>query len=168
MDISESGSRFVIDDNGVLRENITNSRVLIFSCGAYRSMCDALFEQFQSGSGVILYRMGQGYARKLVDGIVKLNLPMEEAIKVYQKLSYLAGWGKVKIKIEDENRGMCTVHKSAFVLRRSDVGSTSCFFFSGVLSTITTSLYNGKDYSAKEVECVSGGFENCRFVIAPS
>lgn len=116
------------ENDGNLREILTNSRVILISCPAYRSMCDALYEQFRSGSGVILLRMGQGYARKLTEGISKLNLTTEEAIRVYQKLSYLAGWGSVRIMIEDEKRAMCTVRKSPFVLRRNDVGSTSCFF----------------------------------------
>ena len=159
-----SSAGFITEGDGVLRESITNSRIVIFGCAAYRSMCDSLFEQFQSGSSVILYRMGQGYARKLVETVSKLNLQQEEAIKVYEKLSYLAGWGNVKIKTIDEKKAVCTVRKSAFVLRRSDIGLTSCFFFSGALSTIASSIA-GKEFFAKEVECVSGGSEYCKFII---
>jgi len=116
-------------------------------------MCDSLFEQFQSGSGVILYRMGQEYARKLVEGVAKLNLSPNEAIKVYRRLALLAGCGNVKINVDLENvveSSECTVHCSAFVLRRKDAGKTTCFFFSGGLSTIASSLV-GKPYVAKEV-----------------
>jgi predicted hydrocarbon binding protein len=155
------------EDDGILRESITNARVIMFSCAAYRSMCDSLFEQFQSGSGIILYRMGQGYARKLTEGISKLELSREEAVKVYQKLSYMAGWGNVKIMVEDEKSGICTVHKSAFVLRRKDVGATSCFFFSGALSTIASSIV-GRDFTAREVHCETGGYDYCRFAIQQS
>ena len=159
-----SSAGFLTVEDGILREAVTNSRIILFSCSAYRSMCDSLFEQFQTGSGIILYRMGQGYARKLTDGVTSLNLPREEAIEVYQKLSYHAGWGKVKLKVENEREAVCTVRKSAFVLRRSDVGRTSCFFFSGALSTIASSIM-AKEFTAKEVECVTGGFEYCKFAI---
>lgn len=57
----ESGARFIVsEDEGTLREMVTNSRIILFSCPAYRSMCDSLYEQFKSRSGVILFRMGQG------------------------------------------------------------------------------------------------------------
>jgi len=161
----ESGALLIkSEDDGTLREVVTNSRIILFSCPAYRSMCDALYEQFKSGSGIILFRMGQGYARKLTEGISKLNLTIEEAIKVYEKLSFMAVWGTVKILIEDDRRAMCTVRKSAFILRRNDVGPTSCFFFSGALSTIASSMA-GREFVAKEIECVTGGYEYCKFVI---
>lgn len=159
-----SSSFFTQESDGVLRESVTSSRVIVFSCAAYRSMCDSLFEQFKSGAGIILYRMGQGYARKLFEGITKLELSMEESIKVYQRLSYVAGWGNVKILVEDETRAVCTVHRSAFVLRRKDVGPTSCFFFSGALSTIASS-FMGREFSAREIECETGGFPFCKFVL---
>jgi predicted hydrocarbon binding protein len=162
-----SGPEIIAENKGVLRESVTNSRIMIFSCAAYRSMCNSLFDQFQSGWGIILYRMGQGYAEKLVEGISELNLSREEAIEMYQGLAWFAGWGDVKIKIEDEKKSVCTVRRSAFVLRRSDVGSTSCFFFSGALSTIASSVM-GKKFDAREDECVSGGFEHCKFVLTES
>jgi predicted hydrocarbon binding protein len=155
------------EHDGILRENMTRARIMLFSCSAYRSMCDSLFEQFQSGAGIILYRMGQGYARKLGEGISKLELSQDDAIKAYQKLSYLAGWGNVKLKVEDEKSAVCTVHKSAFVLRRKDIGSTSCFFFSGALSSIASSILK-TEFTTREVQCETGGFEHCKFVITKS
>jgi predicted hydrocarbon binding protein len=152
------------EHDGILREKITNVRVIIFSCAAYRSMCDSLFEQFQSGAGIILYRMGQGYARKIVEAIEKLDLPEDDAAKMYQKLAYWAGWGNTKIYVEDKNRAFCTIHRSAFVLRRKGIGNTTCFFFSGVMSTIASSILK-RDFTAKEVQCEAGGFDHCRFVI---
>jgi predicted hydrocarbon binding protein len=158
-------SIFVQENDGVIRESVTNSRIIVFAAAAYRSMCDSLFEQFQSGAGIILYRMGQGYARRLVEGIEKLELSTDEAIKVYQRLCYVAGWGNVKIFIEDETKAVCTLHRSAFVLRRKDIGKTSCFIFTGLLSTIATSMMK-QEFVAKEVECETGGFPFCKFVLS--
>jgi len=162
---SKQSALITEEPNGVLREGVTNSRIILFSCSAYRSMCDSLFEQFQSGSGVILYRMGQGYARKLVEGVSNLNLPTEETIKIYQRLSLGAGWGNVKIKVTEGQVPECTSYRSAFVLRRKDAGSTTCYFFAGALSTIARSLVRKEEVVVKEVECEAGGFERCRFVI---
>lgn len=153
------------EPNGILRESMTNSRIILFSCSAYRSMCDSLFEQFQSGSGIILYRMGQGYARKLVEGVSNLNFPLEDTIKIYQKLSLAAGWGNVKIKVIEGQVPECTLHHSAFVLRRKNAGTTTCYFFAGALSTIASSLVKKEMVAVKEVECEAGGFEHCRFII---
>jgi len=76
-------------ENGVLRDNFSNRRIIIFSCSAYRSMCDSLYDQFQSGAGVILYRMGEGYGRKLVKGFPQLGLSREEMVDALCKLSHL-------------------------------------------------------------------------------
>lgn len=151
-----------MDERGVLRENMSKSRVIVMSCSAYRSMCDALVEQFQSGSEIILYSMGQGYAKRLVEAIEALELPLEEAIKVYQRLAYMAGWGNIKLSILDDRHAECTVQRSAFILRRQDLRKTTCYFFSGVLATVASSL-NGSKSISKELECKVGGFERCRF-----
>ena len=60
---TEDPSKFLTSENGVLRESLTQARVMLFGCSAYPSMCDALYEQFHSGAGVILYRMGEGYGQ---------------------------------------------------------------------------------------------------------
>ena len=152
------------EESGVLRESITQSRIMLFGCSAYRSMCDALFEQFQSGAGVILYRMGEGYARKVIEPVTKSHLKGDEAIKTYQRLAYVSGWGNMKLHMLSEDSAECIVEKSAFVLRRPDVGDRSCFFLCGVLGAVATAII-GHRCVAREVSCETAGSQNCKFLV---
>lgn len=169
LDLSEQkrdSSSLVNRDNIVLRESITNARVILFSCSAYRSMCDALYDQFQSGAGVILYRMGEGYAKKLLGAIPKLGLNRDEVIEGFEQLSFLAGWGKLNLRIKEDFSAECVVDKCAFVLRREGIGPTSCYFFSGVLGSVAKELFK-QEYRAHEVKCESSGSPVCRFQVDP-
>jgi predicted hydrocarbon binding protein len=152
------------DEKGVLRDNFSNRRVIIFSCSAYRSMCDALYDQFQSGAAVILYRMGEGYGRKLVKGVPQLGLSREEMIEAFEKLAHSAGWGKISIKITEEKNGEVIVQESAFLLRREDVGPISCHFLAGVLAGGASELLEG-EYKGQEIRCASKEAGVCRFRI---
>src|ERR1700730_185524 len=165
MSFNESEAGFIREDRGVLREFLTNSRVMLFGCSAYRSMCDALYEQFQSGAGVILYRMGEGYGRKVAAAIPISEMSREDAIKVFQKLALLAGWGNVKIKILDEKTAECIVHKSPSVLHRNDAGNVSCYFLSGVLSAIASALFR-KKFTTREISCEITGGNACKFLVS--
>jgi hypothetical protein len=100
-DLSRDNSIVSRDEKGVLREGITGARVMIFSCSAYRSMCDALFDQFQSGAGIILYRMGEGYARKLIEALPKLGMSADDLIQGLKSLGFLAGWENFRLKLPD-------------------------------------------------------------------
>ncbi|SRR5579875_622893 len=151
-------------DNLVLRDTVTSARVIVMSCSAYRSMCDALFDQFQSGAGVILYRMGEGYSRKLLGAVPKLGVDREQIIKGFERLSYLAGWGKLNLRLRDDLSAECIVEKCAFVLRREGIGPTTCYFFSGVLSSLAKELFK-QEYRTKEVRCESSGSPFCKFEI---
>src|ERR1700719_1028544 len=164
MSYTESELGFIREDHGVLREFLTNSRVMLFGCSAYRSMCDGLYEQFQSGAGVILYRMGEGYGRKVASSIPIADMSREDAIKVFQKLALLAGWGNIKIKILDEKTAECIVHKSPFVLHRKDAGNVSCYFLSGVLSAIASALF-AKKFTTREISCEMTGSSVCKFLV---
>lgn len=152
------------EQEGVVRENMLNSRVMVFSCSAYRSMCDELYEQFQSGASVILYRMGKGYATKLAAAIPKLGSTEQSAIDGFVKLARLSGWGDVHCKVSSETSADCIVHHSPFVLKRPDIGRTSCYFLSGVLAAVASHIY-GKRFDAKEVECEASDSAYCRFKI---
>ena len=152
------------DEKGVLRDNFSNHRVIIFSCSAYRSMCDALYDQFQSGAAIILYRMGEGYGRKLVQGVPQLGLSRDEMIEAFEKLAHLAGWGKLSVKITDEKNSEVIVEESPFLLRRQDIGPTSCHFLAGVLAG-AASLLLGGEYKAQELRCASKEKGICRFRI---
>ena len=81
------------EQGGILRDALTGSRVMIFSCSAYRSMCDTLFDRFKSGAGTILYGMGEGYGQKLFVSMQKFELQRDEAIEALQALADAAGWG---------------------------------------------------------------------------
>ncbi|MHB8565520.1 MAG: V4R domain-containing protein [Nitrososphaerales archaeon] len=151
------------DGKDLLRDSITNSRVVVMGCSGYRSLCDALYEQFQSGSSVILYRMGEGYARNLLSAVPKLGMNTEQVIHGFERLAFLAGWGKINLRIIDDSTVECVVEKCAFVLRRQDVGSTSCYFFSGVLGAVTSALFD-KKFTAKEVKCETSGTPPCKFM----
>ena len=105
-------SGILVRDGLVLRDSITNARVILMSCSAYRSMCDTLFDQFQSGASVILYQMGQGYAKKLIAASSKMGLSREEIISGFERLAFLSGWGKPKVRIIDENKVECVAEKS--------------------------------------------------------
>jgi predicted hydrocarbon binding protein len=162
-----SGDEAIIhrDEKGILRENFSNRRVIIFSCSAYRSMCDALYEQFQSGAGIILYRMGEGYGSKLVRGLSGLDLSEEEKIQAFEKLAHLAGWGKLAIKVdEDKKSGEVIVEESPFTLRRHDIGPISCHFMAGVLAGGASELF-GTEYKAQELRCAAKDGGVCRFRI---
>lgn len=157
-------SELLSRDNIVLRETITNSRVIIMSCSAYRSMCDALFDQFKSGAGVILYRMGEGYSKKLFGAVPKLGMTNEEVISGFERLAYLAGWGKINLQMIDSLNAECVVEKCAFVLRRGDIGQTSCYFFSGILSALASELLK-REYRTMEMECEASGSAFCKFKV---
>jgi predicted hydrocarbon binding protein len=153
------------DENGVLRDNLSNRRVIILSCSAYRAMCDSLYDQFQSGAGVILYRMGEGYGRKLVNGVPQLGMSKEEMVDALAKLSYLAGWGKLTINISEDSNGDAVLEDSPFTLRRNDIGPTTCHFMSGVLTGGASELF-GVEYKTQEIKCSSHGESKvCRFAI---
>ncbi len=160
----DNPSAFLTSENGVLRESLTHARVMLFSCSAYRSMCDALYEQFQSGAGVILYRMGEGYGRKVASTVPMGDMTREEAVKVFQRVALLAGWGNIKIQIVDEKTAECVVHKSPFVLHREDAGKVSCYFMSGVLSATANVLF-GKKFTTREILCGTAGASSCKFVV---
>jgi predicted hydrocarbon binding protein len=151
-------------DNGVLRASPTNARVFMLGCSGYRAMCDLLYEQFQSGAGAILYRMGEGYARKLVAAMPLDIMSREEAVKIFQRLAMLSGWGNIKLKVVDEKTAECTVTDSPFVLYREDVGSTSCYFLSGILSGVASALM-GTKFTAVETLCKARGSTCCKFNI---
>jgi predicted hydrocarbon binding protein len=152
------------EQNGVLMETVLNSRVMLFSCSAYRAMCDELYDQFQSGASVILYRMGKGYARKLSAAIPKFGSTKEGAISGFEQIAKIAGWGEMHCRVVDESRAECVVHHSPFVLRRTGIGHISCYFLSGVLASIATDIYN-KRFESQEIECESSGSRYCRFNI---
>ena len=153
------------DEKGDLRDNLSNRRVIIFSCSAYRSMCDALFEQFQSGATVILYRMGEGYGKRLVKGVSQLGQAQEEKLDTFHKLAFLAGWGKINIKVNKDYNGEVIVEESPFLLRRNDIGLTSCHFLSGVLAGAASELF-GQACKAVELRCASKSDSPiCRFRI---
>ncbi len=152
------------DERGVLRDNFSNRRVIIFSLSAYRSMCDALYDQFQSGASIILYRMGEGYGRKLVKGIPQLGLSREERIEAFDKLAYMAGWGKISIKISDVTSADVIVEESPFLLRRADASPFSCHFLAGVLGGGASEMFGG-EYKAQEIRCASKEGGVCRFNI---
>ena len=152
-------------ENGVLRDNFSNRRIIIFSCSAYRSMCDSLYDQFQSGAGVILYRMGEGYGRKLVKGFPQLGLSREEMVDALCKLYHLAGWGKLTINVSDDANGDAVLEDSPFTLRRNDIGPTTCHFMSGVLAGGGAEIF-GMEYKAQEIKCASRGESKvCRFAV---
>ena len=152
------------EQDGIVRENLLNSRILIFSCSAYRSMCDELYEQFQSGASVILYRMGKGYARKLAAAIPKLGSTEQSAIDGFVHLARLSGWGEIHCRISNETSADCVVRNSPFVLNRPNIGRTSCYFLSGVLAAVASDIY-GKKFDAQEIECETQGTAYCRFKI---
>lgn len=154
-------------DGLVLRDTVTESRVVILSCSAYRSMCDELYDRFQSGAGVILYKMGEGYARKMTAALPKLGMNVQDLMTALERLSYMAGWGNMKVRVIDESNIECVVEKSAFVLRRNDIGPTSCYFLSGVLGATASRLF-GKEFVAKESTCESSGAKLCKFRIESS
>ncbi len=164
MTLTEQNEITLREQDGVLRESLLNSRIMVFSCSAYRSMCDELYEQFQSGASVILYRMGKGFARKLSAAIPKLGGTKQSAIDGFVQLAKMAGWGDIHCRILDETSAECVVHRSPFVLHRTDIGRTSCYFLSGVLASIATDIYK-KKFDAQEVECLADGSNNCRFKI---
>ncbi|MDG6994661.1 MAG: hypothetical protein JRN52_01955 [Nitrososphaerota archaeon] len=151
-------------DDLVLRDTVTDSRVIVMSCSAYRSMCDELYNQFQSGAGVILYRMGEGYASKMFAAFPKLGSSTDDLLRGLERLSYMAGWGRMKARVLDESNMECIAEKSAFVLRRDDIGPTSCYFLSGVLGATASKLFQ-RQFIAREVSCESGGAKLCRFKI---
>jgi uncharacterized protein len=150
--------------NGDLRDVLTNSRVMIFSCSAYRSMCESLYEQFQSGASVILYRMGEGYARELLKGYPKEGKASAEMIKGLEGLARLAGWGNVRIRIIDERSSECIVQSSAFIFIRENTGESSCHFFAGVLAGVASGIFE-KDFIAHEILCQGSGSTVCKFKI---
>ena len=152
--ISEAEGLLHRDAEGVLRDNLGNHRVFIFSCSAYRSMCEALYDQFQSGAGIILYRMGEGYGTKLVKGVPQLGLSKEEMIEAFSKLSHLAGWGKIIINFNPGKETEAIVEGSPFLLWKKGIGPTSCFFMSGVLAGAASELL-GEEYKVQEVKCAS-------------
>ncbi|MGI0080906.1 MAG: V4R domain-containing protein [Nitrososphaerales archaeon] len=164
MTLKEADQITLGEQEGVLREGLLNSRVMVFSCAAYRSMCDELYEQFQSGASVILYRMGKGYARKLVAVTPKFGSTGESAIDGFIRLARLSGWGDIHCKISNETSVDCIVHHSPFVLRRPDIGRTSCYFLSGVLATVASHIY-AKKFEAQEIECETHGTSYCRFKV---
>jgi predicted hydrocarbon binding protein len=161
---TEDPSKFLTSENGVLRESLSHARVMLFGCSAYRSMCDALYEQFQSVAGVILYRMGEGYGIKVASTVPVSEMSRENAIKIFQRIGLLADWGNIKIRIVDEKSAECIVHKSPFVLYREDSGKVSCYFLSGILSA-TASVLFGKKFTTREVSCITAGATSCKFVI---
>jgi predicted hydrocarbon binding protein len=154
------------DETGVLRDRVTNARVLVLSTSAYRTMCDELFEQFQSGAGVILYRMGEGYARDLTNLLPKLGATPEEVLRGLKRLGYLGGWGKFNFEVQPGNEDSvdCMVEKSAFLLRREDAGLVTCYFLSGILGTVVGQIFS-KKFVAREIRCVSAGAPLCEFRI---
>jgi predicted hydrocarbon binding protein len=155
----------VRDENGILRTPPANARVILFSCSGYRAMCDLLYEQFQSGASIILYRMGEGYARRLVESVSLEDLNRDEILNVFQKLALMAGWGNMHLRILDERTAECIATDSPFVLHRNDVGHVSCFYLSGILSGIASALFKSK-FAATEVSCKSSGSPLCRFTIS--
>jgi predicted hydrocarbon binding protein len=152
------------EDRGILRTSPTNARVILLSCSGYRAMCDLLYEQFQSGAGTILYRMGEGYARKLVSSMPMDEITHEDAFKAFQNLALLAGWGRMNLKILDEKTAECLADDSPFVLYRSDGGHTSCFFLSGVLSGIASAMFKC-NFKAVELACKTSRAPLCKFMI---
>jgi predicted hydrocarbon binding protein len=155
----------VKDERGILRASPTHGRVILFSTSGYRAMCDLLYEQFHSGASIILYRMGEGYARKLVESMPLDNVSREEALDIFQKLAMMAGWGTMNLRILDERTAECLATDSPFVLHRNDVGHVSCFYLSGVLSGIASALFKSK-FAALEVSCRTSGSPMCRFTIS--
>jgi predicted hydrocarbon binding protein len=127
-------------------------------------MCDALYDQFQSGAGIILYRMGEGYGNKLVKSLAKLDLSQEEKIQAFEKLAHLAGWGKLSINVDGSENGEVVVEDSPFILRRQDIGPNSCHFMAGVLAGGASELF-GSAYKAQELRCASKDGGVCRFRI---
>jgi predicted hydrocarbon binding protein len=130
-------------------------------------MCDALYDQFQSGAAIILYRMGEGYGRKLVMGLPQLGLSRDEMIQTFQKLAHLAGLGKLSIKTIDQKNAEVIVEESPFLLRRQDIGPVSCHFMTGVLAGGAGELFSG-EYKAQELRCASIESGICRFRIYQS
>jgi predicted hydrocarbon binding protein len=154
------------DHDDVLRDTLTNSRVMILSCSAYRCMCETLFDTFKSGAGVILYEMGFGYSRKLAETISKLQLSIADALQTMEMLARAAGWGRLTVRMLDEDsRAECVVVKSAFVVRRNDIGPVSCHFLAGVLGGAASQLFDAK-FKARETACASSGAQVCKFEIA--
>jgi predicted hydrocarbon binding protein len=164
--ISDDAGLIYRDEAGVLRDNFSTRRVIIFSCSAYRSMCDSLYDQFQSGAGIILYKMGEGYGRKLVKGVVQLDLSQNEVIEAFEKLSHLAGWGKIMIKINDQNNIEAAVENSPFMLKREDAGPYSCHFLAGVLGGGASEMFSS-EYKALETRCAVKDSGVCKFRISP-
>lgn len=154
------------DEKGVLRDNFSDHRVIIFSCSAYRSMCDSLYDQFQSGASIILYKMGEGYGRKLVKGVAKLELPQDELFEAFEKLSHLAGWGKITFKISSEKDIDTIAENSPFILRREGIGSFTCHFLAGVLGGGASEIFRS-EYKAQEIRCAAKEAGVCRFRIIP-
>jgi len=162
--LSEDIGLLARDEAGVLRDTITNARVLVISAAGYRAMADSLFDHFSSGAGVILLRMGEGYARKVLGSFSSVEEPQQQLIEGFQQLAFLAGWGKVNLRISNDAEAECVVEKCAFVLRRSDIGPTSCYFFTGMLSGIGSELMK-KKFKAQELKCATGGSSVCKFKI---
>lgn len=163
---SEEAGSIHRDEKGILRDNFSERRVIIFSCSAYRSMCDSLYDQFQSGASIILYKMGEGYGRKLLKGVAKLDLRLDELVEAFQKLSHSSGWGKISIKITNENNADVIVEDSPFLLRREDIGPVTCHFLAGVLGGGGSEMFKA-DYKAQEIRCASKEAGVCRFRVYP-
>ncbi len=152
--------------DGVIREAYTAARVMIWSCSAYRSMCDALYDQFQSGAGVILYRMGEGYGAKLSKAIPTLILSPEMVIQVFEKATSSAGWGKLQLKMADKRSAECIVENSAFLLYRNEIGPVTCHFLAGVLGGVWSGIF-GKETKVQEVKCgARGNRKVCKFKLS--
>ena len=130
-------------------------------------MCDALFDQFQSGAGIILYRMGEGYATKLIEAFPRLGMSSADVVQGLKSLGFLAGWGKFHFELAGRENVSCRVEQSAFLLRRNDAGPTTCFFLTGILAAIGSVIYN-KKFTARETKCASSGQPSCEFVAFPT
>ncbi len=152
------------DKDGTLREKTTNAHVFVFSRSAFRSMCDLLYERFQTGASVILYDMGEGYGKKLSNGLMKRGLNAERTLKAIEDLAYSAGWGKFRLKVQDNGDIVCDVSNSMFTLVRKETGSKSCYFLDGLLAGNASGVFR-KDFRAEELECVAGGKSSCKFRI---
>ena len=166
-DKKEGDPFFEVDnDNGTIRRKIDNSRVLAMNSLGWAKLEQELRSTFDTGSGVILQRMGYSYGRHL-GKIAKLRgFSPEKVVDALLQFSRGEGWGKLSLNSGDLSVGgaRLVIRGCYFCLHLKESTSAVCHMLVGLVGGISDEI-TGNTHRVLEERCSAKGDPICEIII---
>ena len=163
---------YVVDsDEGLIisTRGGNGERFFMLSSRAWAMLVKKIHDSFSTGADTIFFEMGQHYGAALAHQVKKYGLDYKQGIETLLERTAVVGWGKIIVSGNFESGEDIRVKVDNCVFCEDRKGTTSkpsCYFFRGIVSGMSQSLYQ-TSFRTVERLCVASGGPYCEFILEP-